>query len=134
MASLLLHHVRPVRFRGRRRLGRLRAAARGLPGPPAAERARTRPAPVDIRVDDGVVTEVGPDLEPGGEPVLDVEGAFVVPGLWDAHAHLDLEAARRSRIDTTGTRCAEDALALVADAVAALPADGSGPAAPTVQG
>ena len=134
MASLLLHHVRPVRFRGRRRLGRLRTAARGLPGPPAAERARTRPEPVDIRVDDGVVTEVGPDLDPEGEPVLDVEGAFVVPGLWDAHAHLDLEAARRSRIDTTGTRCAEDALALVADAVAALPAGGSDPASPTVQG
>ena len=131
MASLLLHHVRPVRFRGRRRLGRLRAAARGLPGPPAAERARTRPEPVDIRVDDGVVTEVGPDLEPGGEPVLDVEGAFVVPGLWDAHAHLDMEAARSARIDTLATRSAEEALELVARALRDHPA-GSRPA--TIQG
>ena len=79
----------------------------------------------------GAVTEIGSDLEPRGERVLDAEGAFIIPGLWDAHAHLDLEAARRSRLDTTATRCAEDALALVADAVAALPADVP---APTVQG
>ena len=105
MASLLLRHVRPVRFRSRRRLGRLRASARGLPAP-GRGRARPAPEPVDIRVDDGVVTEIGPGLEPRGEHVLDAKGAFVIPGLWDAHAHLDLEAARRSRIDTAGTRCA----------------------------
>ena len=96
-------------------------------------RSRTQPPPepIDIRVSDGVVTEIGPDLEPRGERRLDAEGAFVIPGLWDAHAHLDLEAARRSRIDTTATRCAQDALSLVAEAIASLPAGGS---IPTVQG
>ena len=130
MTSLLLRHVRPVLFRSRRRLGRLRAATRTAPSI-APDRTRPPLEPIDIRVTGGAVTEIGSDLEPRGERVLDAEGAFIIPGLWDAHAHLDLEAARRSRLDTTATRCAEDALALVADAVAALPADVP---APTVQG
>ena len=94
-------------------------------------RTQPPPEPIDIRVSDGVVTEIGPDLEPRGERRLDAEGAFAIPGLWDAHAHLDLEAARRSRIDTTATRCAQEALSLVAEAIASLPAGGS---IPTVQG
>ena len=63
--------------------------------------------------------------------VFQAEGSFLIPGLWDAHAHLDMEAARSARIDTLSTRSAEEALELVAQALRDHPA-GSRPA--TIQG
>jgi N-acyl-D-aspartate/D-glutamate deacylase len=43
----------------------------------------------DVRVRDGAIAEVGPDLEPRGEPLLDATGASVTPGFLDLHTHLD---------------------------------------------
>ena len=63
--------------------------------------------------------------------MLQADGSFLIPGLWDAHAHLDMEAARSARIDTLATRSAEEALELVARSLRDLPA-GSRPA--TIQG
>ena len=63
--------------------------------------------------------------------MLQADGSFLIPGLWDAHAHLDMEAARSARIDTLATRSAEEALELVALSLRDLPA-GSQPA--TIQG
>ena len=63
--------------------------------------------------------------------MLQADGSFLIPGLWDAHAHLDMEAARSARIDTLATRSAEEALELVALSLRDLPA-GSRPA--TIQG
>ncbi len=45
--------------------------------------------PADVRIRDGRVAEVGPDLEPAGETVFDAEGATVCPGFIDSHTHLD---------------------------------------------
>lgn len=42
---------------------------------------------VSIRVRDGRVAEIGPDLQPDGAPVLDASGGTVLPGLMDAHVH-----------------------------------------------
>lgn len=123
-ASLLLRHVRVVPFRSRGELARLRAGGTAAARGPA-------PDPVDVLVEHGRVVRLAPHLDARDAEVLDVEGSFVVPGLWDAHAHLDLEAARRSRLDTTATMCAEDALEMVAEAVAATGRDGR-PA--TIQG
>jgi N-acyl-D-amino-acid deacylase len=47
---------------------------------------RTR---ADVRVRDGVIVEVGPDLAPRGEPEIDATGAVVTPGFIDSHAHTD---------------------------------------------
>lgn len=45
---------------------------------------------VDLEVADGRIAAVGPDLEPPADAVVeDLGGAVVVPGLVDAHAHLD---------------------------------------------
>ena len=46
---------------------------------------------VDIRVRDGVIAEIGPELSAGSEDtsLLDADGALVVPGLIDGHLHLD---------------------------------------------
>ena len=88
-----------------------------------------RPAPaspVDLRLRDGVVQEVGPDLRPGPhEEVLDAAGRWLVPGLWDAHVHLQTWARAAVRLDLSGTSSAEQVVALVAQHLAGVPDDGS---------
>lgn len=55
-------------------------------------------ARVDVRVGDGVITEVGPRLVAGPEPVLDAAGGALVPGLHDHHVHLRAMAAAATSI------------------------------------
>jgi N-acyl-D-amino-acid deacylase len=43
----------------------------------------------DVRVRGGRIAEVGADLVPDGEPVLDAGGAFVTPGFVESHSHFD---------------------------------------------
>ncbi|MDD9205486.1 amidohydrolase, partial [Georgenia sp. 10Sc9-8] len=46
-------------------------------------------APVDVRITDGVITHVAPQLVPHPrEEVLDAAGRWAVPGLWDTHVHV----------------------------------------------
>jgi N-acyl-D-aspartate/D-glutamate deacylase len=45
--------------------------------------------PADVRIRDGVIREVGPDLAPAGEQEVDAAGAYVAPGFIDAHTHYD---------------------------------------------
>lgn len=43
----------------------------------------------DVRIDDGVIQEIGPDLAPRGDPdVVDMAGQYILPGLVDLHAHV----------------------------------------------
>jgi len=43
----------------------------------------------DVRVTDGVVAEVGPELAGGGAGDLDARGLLALPGVVDAHVHLN---------------------------------------------
>ncbi|GAA4814531.1 amidohydrolase family protein [Actinomycetospora chlora] len=52
-------------------------------------RTRHHDGRVDVAVDDGVVTAVGPDLDPEGRPRRDGAGRTVLPGLVEPHLHLD---------------------------------------------
>ena len=45
--------------------------------------------PADILVRDGVIAAMAPDLDAGGAEVIDVGDQLVLPGLIDAHCHLD---------------------------------------------
>jgi dihydroorotase len=42
----------------------------------------------DVRVHDGVVAEIGANLNPDNATVIDVKGLLVTPGLIDVHLHL----------------------------------------------
>lgn len=53
--------------------------------------------PVDVRIADGVVAEVGPGIEARGIPEL--RGTAVLPGLHDHHVHLLAMAAARGSVD-----------------------------------
>ena len=44
----------------------------------------------DFRIDKGVFTEIGKDLNPKDEEIQDLNGLYVFPGLIDAHSHLGM--------------------------------------------
>lgn len=59
--------------------------------------------PSDLRIDDGVIVEVGASLpRRAGEEVLDAGGALAIPGLWDQHVHTGQLAQAHARLETTG--------------------------------
>jgi len=71
--------------------------------------------------DGGVVQEVGPSaalarLVPRGTPVYDLPEALVTPGFVDGHTHFGLWALNRRRVQLTGAKTRETALAAVAAA------------------
>ena len=45
----------------------------------------------DVAVADGLVTEIGPDLDEDGAQVLDASGHVVAPGFIDIHTHYDAD-------------------------------------------
>ena len=47
-------------------------------------------AGIDIRIADGRIAEIGPDLSAAsGSETIDGSGKYVIPGLIDAHVHMD---------------------------------------------
>lgn len=43
----------------------------------------------DVRVQNGMIAEVGKDLSPNGERVIDATGCYVTPGFIESHTHYD---------------------------------------------
>ncbi|MFI7450277.1 amidohydrolase [Nonomuraea sp. NPDC049714] len=60
----------------------------------------------------GLVTEVSAEPPPADESV-DVQGATLLPGLWDAHVHAVQWAQARRRVDLSGARSAREAVSLM---------------------
>lgn len=82
--------------------------------------ASAPPGVVDVRVVGDRVVEVAPSLRPQpADEVLEAEGRWLVPGLWDQHVHLGQWAANASRLDLSSTTSPEEAVRLVAAEVAA---------------
>ncbi|WP_308199937.1 amidohydrolase family protein [Actinotalea sp. K2] len=71
-------------------------------------------APVDVLLRDGLVAAVGPRLVEPGVEVLDLDGRWLMPGLWDAHVHMDQWALARQRLDLAGATSAAHAATLIA--------------------
>ena len=59
---------------------------------------------VDVRVEDGEITAIGPDLD--GEVLLDGEGAVLLPGFVDLHVHLREPGGEESEDIATGSAAA----------------------------
>ena len=59
---------------------------------------------VTLVVRDGRIVSIGPGGAPAGAQVIDMAGRFLLPGLMDAHTHLDnLAAARRALLSGATT-------------------------------
>ena len=76
----------------------------------------TATAVADIAIADGVIAEVGPDLPAAGHDELDATGLLVLPGVVDAHVHLNDPgrahwegfASGTAALAAGGTTCAID--------------------------
>ncbi len=63
--------------------------------------------PTDLLLADGVIAEVGPDLEaPEGTTVVDAAGLIALPGLVDLHTHLREPGREDAETVESGTRAA----------------------------
>ncbi|MDF2491569.1 MAG: nfdA 2 [Microbacterium sp.] len=71
----------------------------------------------DLVLADGRIADIAPTgaLRLRGE-VLEAEGAFLVPGLWDHHVHMTQYALSRRRVSLEGIPSAADAARRMADA------------------
>ena len=78
------------------------------------------PTPIDSRTPFSIpVSDVS---VPGPEGlVVDLEGRWVIPGLWDHHVHFGQWAMAARRLDLSGATSAAQAASLVRDAVAVSP-------------
>mgnify|MGYP001941439872 CR=1 FL=1 len=78
---------------------------------------------VDARLADGRV-EMGPSIEPrSSDEVVEADGRWLLPGLWDAHVHFDQWAVSRSRLDLRGAESPEAVTRIVGEAILARPDD-----------
>jgi len=46
------------------------------------------PAALDVRIEDSLIQEMGPALQPDGAQIVDATGLIVAPGLIDLHSHV----------------------------------------------
>ncbi len=93
--TLLLHNVRWSRL----------APSPGGPG-----------GTLDLLLEGGQITEVGPSGTLSGDEILDGDGVVVLPGLRDRHVHLTQWAIARRRVDVSGARSASAAAEVLAGA------------------
>ena len=65
----------------------------------------------DILILNGVITEIGTDLSaPSGVPVVDGTGKYVMPGIIDAHSHLNTVSTNEARNPVTAEVTMEESI------------------------
>jgi predicted amidohydrolase YtcJ len=74
--------------------------------------------PVDVLIRDGLIADIAPtgNLRTAAE-VVDGDGGWVVPGLWDHHVHTVQWALDAQRVQLGGAGSAAEAVRMLADAV-----------------
>ena len=85
----------------------------------------------DVHVANGVVSRIAPAgaSGPPGSQVANLDGRYVIPGLWDEHVHMTQWALAANRIDLSGATSAREAADVVRSALSGpghAGADGSG--------
>lgn len=71
--------------------------------------------PCDVVLRDGRVSLVEPDDRADADEVVDLDGRWVLPGLWDRHVHFDQWAMARRRLDVSEAGSAVETAGLVAE-------------------
>ena len=75
---------------------------------------------IDVAIGDGRISAVGPRLEmPAAVEEIDLDGRWLMPGLWDAHVHFTQWARFRGRVDVSGSASAAEVVARLAARVGA---------------
>lgn len=77
---------------------------------------------VDIKVERGLIASIAPAGAFRHPGALDLDGRFVIPGLWDEHVHFDTHLALSQGISLAGAASAFEAVAVLAST--RWPADG----------
>jgi predicted amidohydrolase YtcJ len=78
--------------------------------------ARLGAHPVDVRIDDGIIVELGPIAATDHESI-DLDGRWLTPGLWDNHVHFSQWALQSERLDVASAGSAAETARLIADAI-----------------
>ena len=78
-------------------------------------RLHGRDAPVDVVVRAGRIASLGAVPDASDADVVDLDGRWLLPGLWDQHTHLTQWALARGRLDVSGAASAAQAVVLVAE-------------------
>ena len=79
--------------------------------------------PLDVVLRDGVISEVGPSgtCDASNTEVVDLEGRYVGPGLWDEHVHFTQWVTQRRSLDLSQTASAADVIETVRQRLALWP-------------
>ena len=77
---------------------------------------------VDVRIDEGTIVELTTspargELARTTEETVDLDGRWLVPGLWDNHVHFDQWARRLQRLDVSPAKSAAETARLIASAI-----------------
>ncbi|RQP10593.1 MAG: amidohydrolase [Microbacteriaceae bacterium] len=73
----------------------------------------TASEPVDVLVRDGRIADIGSALAAADAERVELDGRFLMPGLWDGHVHTNQWAAVSRRLDVSGATSAAEAAAIV---------------------
>ncbi|ARC56444.1 N-substituted formamide deformylase [Frondihabitans sp. 762G35] len=65
--------------------------------------------PVDVLVEDDVVSAIAPSIAAGSAEVVEADGRYLAPGLWDNHVHMTQWALDRQRLDVSQATSAQEA-------------------------
>ncbi|MBA3783549.1 MAG: amidohydrolase family protein [Nocardioides sp.] len=80
--------------------------------------------PVDLRITDGIVTEVGTGLRSASdELMIEAAGRWAIPGLWDQHVHMGQWARTRIQVDLSGSTSPDEVIARILQHLRTLPSD-----------
>lgn len=77
--------------------------------------------PVDVILHGSVIADIAPSgVVPRRGAVLDADGGWLVPGLWDHHVHVTQWSLATSRVSVEAARSAAEAARLIADTPSGL--------------
>ncbi|MDN4612345.1 amidohydrolase [Arthrobacter burdickii] len=77
--------------------------------------------PLDLLIEDGVITAIGETIDSNAAQVVEVGGRWVSPGLWDSHVHMGQWALLRQRLDLSSATSAAGAALLVGERLREMP-------------